>query len=270
MHLTDHELLETLNFRSPIAGSENGAGGHALFQYDDSTVFKCRIKNGPANQQWEALTYQFIRAHTTIPVPRVYRVISYEFSHLIFMDYIPGERLDSVWPTLSIWQKCHVAWTLRGYVRQLRAIRGQFALRPGPLGGPDPRICRGPMWPDCEDGPFDNFATFYRKARRYVLGVVDDLNDERTSEEYRQAEKNLVFTHNDLNMRNVIIGEDGQLWLIDWDWSGFYPVYFEYVSSALASKCSAIQAPLSWEVMVPFISSPFFKEGHRLESFPWR
>jgi hypothetical protein len=40
----------------------------------------------------------------------------------------------------------------------------------------------------------------------------------------------LVFTHGDLSMRNIIFGRDGRIWLVDWDWSGFYPPWFEYVS----------------------------------------
>jgi thiamine kinase-like enzyme len=26
----------------------------------------------------------------------------------------------------------------------------------------------------------------------------------------------LVLTHQDLNVRNVIVGEDGRLWIVDW------------------------------------------------------
>ncbi|KAG5651796.1 hypothetical protein H0H81_007382 [Sphagnurus paluster] len=33
----------------------------------------------------------------------------------------------------------------------------------------------------------------------------------------------LVFTHNDLNPRNIILGDDGRLWMIDFEESGFYP-----------------------------------------------
>lgn len=39
----------------------------------------------------------------------------------------------------------------------------------------------------------------------------------------------LVFTHQDINMRNLIVGDDGCLWLIDFGWAGWYPLWFEYV-----------------------------------------
>lgn len=40
----------------------------------------------------------------------------------------------------------------------------------------------------------------------------------------------LVFTHQDLAPRNMIVDERRHLWLLDWDHSGWYPAYFEYAS----------------------------------------
>jgi thiamine kinase-like enzyme len=40
----------------------------------------------------------------------------------------------------------------------------------------------------------------------------------------------LVFTHHDLAPRNLFLDEQGYLWLMDWQFSGWYPIYFEYAS----------------------------------------
>ena len=40
----------------------------------------------------------------------------------------------------------------------------------------------------------------------------------------------LVFTHLDLVPRNIMLGDDGRIWLIDFGLSGFYPEWFEYVA----------------------------------------
>ena len=40
----------------------------------------------------------------------------------------------------------------------------------------------------------------------------------------------LVLTHQDIKPRNIIVGEDGRLWMIDWAWPGYYPPWFEYVA----------------------------------------
>ena len=39
--------------------------------------------------------------------------------------------------------------------------------------------------------------------------------------------KYFVFTHQDLALRNLLDEQDN-LWLIDWELSGWYPTYFEY------------------------------------------
>jgi hypothetical protein len=62
----------------------------------------------------EASSFEFVRMRTTIPIPRVWRMMKDEDGDtLIVMDYIPGERLDHVWPSLSLWSKLCVAFTLR-------------------------------------------------------------------------------------------------------------------------------------------------------------
>jgi len=46
----------------------------------------------------------------------------------------------------------------------------------------------------------------------------------------------LVLTYNDLNMRNILLDRDGQLWIVDWRWAGFYATSFEYVGMRLAAQ----------------------------------
>jgi hypothetical protein len=47
----------------------------------------------------------------------------------------------------------------------------------------------------------------------------------------------LVFTHMDLHLRirNIIFGDDGQLWVIDWADADWYPSWFESASMSLFS-----------------------------------
>jgi aminoglycoside phosphotransferase (APT) family kinase protein len=40
----------------------------------------------------------------------------------------------------------------------------------------------------------------------------------------------LVFTHHDLAPRNLLLDRRGQLWVLDWDYAGWYPRYFEYAA----------------------------------------
>lgn len=40
----------------------------------------------------------------------------------------------------------------------------------------------------------------------------------------------LVFTHNDLAPQNLMLDRAGQLWVLNWDFVGWYPGYFEYAA----------------------------------------
>lgn len=77
----------------------------------------------------EALALNSVFSQTTIPVPRVRRVVG----NLIVMDYIPGRTLSEVWPSLSLFGRLHIAITLRRYIRQLRSICFPGQTTPGPL-----------------------------------------------------------------------------------------------------------------------------------------
>ena len=66
----------------------------------------------------------------------------------------------------------------------------------------------------------------------------------------------LVFTHNDLNMRNILLDQDGQLWIVDWGWAGFYPMWFEYVGMWLATQKDGY--PDDWQTAIKFMIEPLF------------
>lgn len=40
----------------------------------------------------------------------------------------------------------------------------------------------------------------------------------------------LVLTHHDLAPRNLMVDSSRRLWLVGWDYAGWYPPYFEYAA----------------------------------------
>jgi hypothetical protein len=44
------------------------------------------------------------------------------------------------------------------------------------------------------------------------------------------TDQDFVLTHHDLAPRNLMVDLNGKLWLLDWEYSGFYPIYFEYAA----------------------------------------
>lgn len=47
----------------------------------------------------------------------------------------------------------------------------------------------------------------------------------------------IVFTHADLNMRNILVDEDGKLsGIVDWECAGWYPEYWEYTKAHFGAR----------------------------------
>ncbi|TFY54449.1 hypothetical protein EVJ58_g8856 [Rhodofomes roseus] len=215
----------------------------------------------------EALTLELVYRCTTIPVPRLRRVIRDHDTNVIVMDYIPGRQLSHVWREMSTWRKLRVVFTLRSYVLQLRAIQHPGSAIPGPIVPPGhpPRECTSPLfgWKYEWRGPFasyDKLAAFFND--RYKVALVQHRRVPTTKAESRvradpfDNSGPLVLTHQDINMRNIIVGDDGRLWLIDWAWAGFYPGWFEYVATRIQSENEETVVHRSeplWDLLVPFI-----------------
>lgn len=206
----------------------------------------------------EALVMETVWTRTTIPIPRLIRVIDIgESDHLAIMEYIPGKQLNHAWPTLSLRAKLRIAWTLRSYVRQLRKIRG---VRPGPPGD-GVLLCDGHVFGYTPKGPFADQAALASYFRKFLACYFP----RPSSYDPFDLIKPLVLTHFDLNMRNILLGDDGQVWIIDWGWSGYYPEWFEFLSMTQAN-CE--KTPAFWQRCIPFITDPFFLQERWMNAVP--
>ena len=238
------------------------AGG--VRKIGDHTLVKTTFDFGA--RHLEASLFEFARTRTTIPIPRIRRTFEDEDGNsFCMMDYIPGERLDRVWPYLSLWTKLRVALTLRRYIRQLRRIKDSHSSVPGPVAD-SPQRCDGYTFYFNPSGPFPDYASlsaFYNRKLDTAKGASysdkhgNEIIYARPDTEPFDDSRPLVFTHGDLSMRNIIFGTDGRIWLVDWALSGFYPPWFEYVSTEYAAQRDV--APDSWHRIIPFIADPFFK-----------
>ncbi|KAK0476931.1 kinase-like domain-containing protein [Armillaria luteobubalina] len=208
----------------------------------------------------EALAQDLIKNRTNIPVPPIRRVLNVDIDEsFIVMDFIPGITLAAAWPTMGLWQKLRIAFILRSYVRQLWSITHPRSQIPGPvLDGEQPAKCYasrifGPVRPI--KGPFPTSADlirFFNKAMdRATLAEGyphwAPLPDDGT----------LIYSHIDLALRNLILGEDGQLWLIDFATAGFYPTWFEYVNMVIDAKWEGgPEYDSIWWAIIPFVADP--------------
>lgn len=249
VHLTDHQLrhfIHTVSWPSPTQNTAIAAG--FIGRPTPRTVSKVAQDHDPTTKApSEALALDIVFQHTTIPVPRVRRVIQEQTQTQIVMDYIPGCVLSDVWPDMPVWQRLRVIFTLRDYVRQLRAIRHPRSAVPGPPAQPGE-----PAW-HCESplsgsiipwrGPFassDKLSAFFNRRYRMVIQKEQAVDKAQAKERVRADSFDnsgpLVLTHQDITMRNIIVGDDGRLLLIDWSWAGFYPPWFEFVVIRIQSQ----------------------------------
>ncbi|KAL6301772.1 kinase-like domain-containing protein [Sparassis latifolia] len=192
----------------------------------------------------EAFNLSMIRAMTTIPVPELRQVVKHKNDTYLVMEYLRGRTLARCWSALRSSERLRIAETLRGYIAQLRTLRRAV---PGALDG---SACNGPFFPPDGAGPFASYAEFVdwfnhkgdvAKSTGKApsdLGTFDDASP-------------LVFTHQDLSMRNILLANDGTVYLIDWEWSGFYPEWMEYACMARNQD-----TPQTWKDLIPFITGP--------------
>jgi hypothetical protein len=100
------------------------------------------------------------------------------------MPYIEGDDSETVWPSPSLWGKLNVAWTIRGYIRQLRRVSLDPNRNiPGPIDGSgNPLQCVGRYFTDIGAGPFtlyDLMTSWYASKRRITMALEREMSVHR-------------------------------------------------------------------------------------------
>jgi aminoglycoside phosphotransferase len=196
------------------------------------------VKTGPFVHLTEASTLSFVASKTSIPVPRVHCAFVHNNRAFIVMDRIRGVSLTRAWTTLSDSDRTAIYEQLKVMFQELRS------LTPPPgvgvescVGGSlrDSRIARSsPRF-----GPFKTTQEFHLWLRNGLR--PEDHPDREEDEDWKDikamAQKQdgpwpaPVFTHGDLNPSNILVHGDRVVGIIDWEFAGWYPYYWEYTSA---------------------------------------
>jgi aminoglycoside phosphotransferase (APT) family kinase protein len=208
------------------------------------------VKRSRDQDLTEAFNILLVQSMTTIPVPTIRQVVVSQSKVYMVMDHIKGETLAECWSHLSWWSRLNVVWTLRGYMSQLRQLQRST---PGPVVRTP---SEGHFFTEYGAGPFNSYEEMVDWFN-HKLDVAQKKSKAPRNAPRWDCSWPLVFVHNDLNMRNVLLGEDGQVYLLDWARSGFYPAWFEYASM----RHERWQQPRSWTFFNPIIAGKGFEFG---------
>lgn len=171
----------------------------------------------------ELETILFVQKHTTIPVPRVTKVYDDGDCQHLIMERVSGEPLETIWGSLATEQKQNIIMELTTYIEQLRRLAPP---EPGAIGstfmssGYDHRLGGNRF------GPFQTVADFHGFVRR---GTATDAWDESVARVHGRSNSYKVkFTHGDLCPNNILVNKGKITAIIDWEFAGWFPEYWEY------------------------------------------
>ncbi|KAJ5093216.1 hypothetical protein N7456_009077 [Penicillium angulare] len=229
---------------------------HALF---DRRVVRISetlvVKSGGNLRTHEGPTLRFIKENTTIPVPDVHDIRWKDGKVVeLVMDYMPGKPLDQAWQSLTHDQKVSICNQLHFYIAQLRNLKGKY------IGAVDnSKAIIGKRIPK-EGGPFDSEKQF----NEFILGhmiKIPDLLRHYTSFSVTEGH-DIVFTHSDLAPRNILVEGDKVTAILDWEYGGWYPEYWEYIRALMILK------PMpDWPEYLPIILPPRYEKEYIGMSF---
>lgn len=155
------------------------------------------------------------------------------------MLYIKGDLLANLWRNLSPELKSSIRSQLVGILRCLRRIPLQSKY----LSSGDPPLCRdlrrhvrtsaGSISTEVEFKAF--LTSTCRKLNPFYLDLITSTLN--TSHQ-------IVMTHSDLRPKNILVQHSARntiriTGLVDWELSGAYPEYWEYVKALAGVNCSS-------------------------------
>lgn len=178
----------------------------------------------------DALAAMEMARRVGVRVPHVPRTAG----DYMVMQYVCGRALTDAWPTLGWLTTIHLALVLRRYVRAMRTLQSPTA------GSLATGSCRSYFLKDyfglpaharpCDIQSFIDFWAAFVSMRHDFQRARKGVRSRPLSWVPRADDASLVLTHHDLAPRNLLLDNSGKLWVLDWDFAGWYPQFFEYAA----------------------------------------
>ncbi|KAL1867497.1 hypothetical protein Daus18300_006341 [Diaporthe australafricana] len=212
---------------APVQEMENGAkvlhqmGQRRVLLQSDGAV----TKEGSSVflGEFEALSTA-IKAGIPCPEPYGAQVVD-DGRNVIRMSFVPGQKLDEIWPSMSEDEKQSIARQLGDIITELRALEAPPNLVGG-CGNTAFRHLR--RYDHAESQPFKDEAALNDWLLSEVHGPTPTSILEALQSRMR-TDHRIVLTHGDLSQHNILV-QDGKITgLIDWEFAGWLPEHWEYV-----------------------------------------
>ncbi|OAR00252.1 hypothetical protein LLEC1_03469 [Akanthomyces lecanii] len=242
-----------------IVTQEQIENGHRLSRF--SPVYKINattvVKTGRIVRMGEAETMKFVSENTDIPVPSIHNAYRDETTGhvVIIMDFVEGQNLDKAWATYTESERQSVIAQLKGYMAQLRSFKGSF------IGCIDGTACQDQYFYSEEEdyGPYETERDFNQGIINLMTSKGPHTFIEWRCDVWREIMKghDIVLTHNDFDPRNILVQGAKVVAILDWEFSGYYPEYWEYCK---AVSCPNWEHPWSRSRAIDLIIKPYYKE----------
>ncbi|KAH7391992.1 kinase-like domain-containing protein [Phaeosphaeria sp. MPI-PUGE-AT-0046c] len=227
------------------------------------------VKYGVQVEPLEGRTMLFLAQSTQIPIPRVYAIFqnaTQKFTYIV-MERIDGKSLDLEWPRMDFATKDAVASQLRSVFNELRKLAS-----PGGYCSVDHQgLPDGIFWTSDPSkpfaGPFDSEEELNEAiVLKYTKSGLSKHKAKYYARTFASVFRNHkpTFSHGDFQRKNVLIrdraarssGAHPELVIIDWEFAGWYPSYWEYSRAIFA--CARWED--DWNDWVDKILEPFRNE----------
>jgi aminoglycoside phosphotransferase (APT) family kinase protein len=206
-------------------------------QLTDDSIY---VKHGTSQEiQREIEAINFVRQHTSVPVPSVVETFIDENptaeTSWFSMKEIPGSSLATAWAIMTPIARSKTKADLQNYLLEMRNIppRNPFCIG-SCSGGPayDHRFNNGfPCGPFASESDFND----------YLVALVAKCPKKELVSYYRQQmadDHGIAFTHADLDGDHILVDPaTGRInGIIDWEMAGWWPKYWEYTKSMFGSR----------------------------------
>ncbi|KAB8276432.1 kinase-like protein [Aspergillus minisclerotigenes] len=213
---------------NPATVKEKVNKSNTIFHWGGVTIAKISpeivVKFGSHVTLNEAKKYLFAY-YTYGPIHRDILDYGSLFDTYIFMSFVEGHSLDKARETYDEATKSRVTNQLKGFIHELREIPPRGYIGSVDFSPVDDPILDGPF---TTKEAFDNalISAYQAKVPRchiksFLAGMLS------------QNKHQVVFTHGDLRLANIMVNNGNVTGIVDWEFGGWYPEYWEF-SKALA------------------------------------